>query len=575
MKRPVIILTPLLLAVTSLALVSKNFDHRSVSSYSTRSSPVIGCAPDAGETFYADDNGNFITILPGWGDHAYSITTENDSAQVYFNQGLTMYYGYHPREAIASFKQAAKFDSTCAMAYWGEALAMGPTYNGGYSYKMNKGVPAAIELMDHNAANCTEKEKDLISAMKARYNLADTADTERKRLNKDYVEVLRPLVAKYPADLDVKALFVDAVMLVHPWDFWNTDGTPKSWTPELVQCCKDILAKDPHHPAALHYYIHVTEASRTPEVALPSADSLKKLFPGIAHMVHMSSHEYERIGYYAQGVEVNDEADESLGRYASLAQGLNLTLHSSHYYAVYTYCALSGGMYKRSIEKGMALRNLVHPNYENTNDQYLYMFPLLAMVRMGKWQDIIADNSSISSDWKYAGVLDDFAKGMAYAKTGNVAKAETFVHDLREKQKDSVLRARFIPHVSSPYPCSVIAENILVANIAFRNKKYNEAFTAINNAIISEDSLVYAEPNSWMLPARQYLGAFLLKLNKPAQAEKVYREDLVRNPGNGWSLLGLYQSLQAQEKTAELEKLKALFTNSFSQADSFPSTSAY
>jgi glutamine amidotransferase-like uncharacterized protein len=152
MKRSVIILTPLLLAVTSLALISKNFDHVSVSSYSPRSSAVIGCAPDAEETFYADENGNFLTVLPGWCDHAYSITTESDSAQIYFNQGLTMYYGYLPREAIASFKQAAKFDSSCAMAYWGEALAMGPTYNGGYSYKMNKGVPAVIKLMEDNSA---------------------------------------------------------------------------------------------------------------------------------------------------------------------------------------------------------------------------------------------------------------------------------------------------------------------------------------------------------------------------------------------------------------------------------------
>jgi tetratricopeptide (TPR) repeat protein len=264
------------------------------------------------------------------------------------------------------------------------------------------------------------------------------------------------LSPKYPADLDVKALFVDAVMLVHPWDFWNTGGSPKSWTPELVQYCKDILEKDPHHPAALHYYIHVTEASRTPEVALPSADSLKKLFPGIAHMVHMSSHEYERIGYYAEGVEVNDEADRSLGRYASLAQGLNLTLHSSHYYAVYTYCALSGGMYKKAIEEGMAVRNLVHPTYENTADQYLYMFPLLAMVRMGRWQDIVADKSSISSDWKYAGILNDFSKGMAYAKTGNYGQAEKYLQALREKQNDTILPGAFY----SPYkqPLSMLCD---------------------------------------------------------------------------------------------------------------------
>ena len=228
MKKSFLILVPLFLGSISVALVSKNFHHTARNSdYETGTSDVIGCGPDAGESFYPDENGNFISVLPGWGDHAYKITTENDSAQIYFNQGLTMYYSYHPREAIASFKEAAKFDSNCAMAYWGQALAMGPTYNGGYAYKMNKDVLFVMALMNRKSAQSSAKEKDLINAMNVRYILADTADSERKQLNKDYVEAMRPLVAKYPGDPDVKALFVDAVMLVHPWDFWNNDGSPK------------------------------------------------------------------------------------------------------------------------------------------------------------------------------------------------------------------------------------------------------------------------------------------------------------------------------------------------------------
>ena len=136
-------------------------------------------------------------------------------------------------------------------------------------------------------------------------------------------------------------------------------------------------------------------------------------------MVHMSSHEYERIGYYAKGVNANEEADSSLGRYASLAKGLNLIPHASHYFAVDAYCALSGAMYKKAIPKVMAVRNGVKPTYEGTYNQYLYMFPFFAMMRMGKWQDILQDTSSINPEWKYAGILNDFAKGMAYAKTGD------------------------------------------------------------------------------------------------------------------------------------------------------------
>jgi hypothetical protein len=153
-----------------------------------KSSTVISCAPDTEENIYADKDGKFISVLPGWGNHSYRITTKNDSAQLYFNQGLSMYYSYHMNEAIASFKEAAKFDSTCSMADWGQALAMGPTYNFGYSYKMSSGVPAVIEQMNRNTEQTSAKERELINAMNRRYNLTDTADKQRKQLNEDYAE---------------------------------------------------------------------------------------------------------------------------------------------------------------------------------------------------------------------------------------------------------------------------------------------------------------------------------------------------------------------------------------------------
>jgi len=537
-------------------------------------SQLIACAPGADENIYAGSDGKFISVMPGWGNHFYKISTESDSAQFYFDQGLTMYYSYHAREAVASFKEASKFDSSCAMTYWGQALAMGPAYNGGYSYKMKKDVPAVIQRMNSATSKISDEEKDLIDAMNSRYNTTDTADKQRKQLNAMYAGAMQPLVAKYPGDLDVKALYTDAVMLIHAWDFWNNDGTPKAWTPELVENCQDILKQDPHHPAGLHYYIHVTEASRDPNIALSSADSLIKLFPGIAHMVHMSSHEYERIGYYAKGIDANEKADKCLVAYDALNKGMYPMLHSTHYFAVDAYCALSGAMYSKAIPKALACRHNTKPTHEDNGLQYAYMFPELAMVRMGKWQDILTDTANINADWIYATLLNDFAKGMAYAKTGNTEQAENYLKQLKSAQQDSILKVKY-PASSSPYEASIVAENILSANILFQNKKYDEALMTIKKAIQAEDSLIYSEPKEWMLPARQYMGAFLLKLNKPAEAEKVYREDLVWNPGNGWSLLGLYQSLKAQQKSNELDKLKQLYMHSFSQADVLPAGSAY
>ncbi len=512
--------------------------------------------------------------MPGWGDHSYKVSTTNDSAQFYFNQGLSLYYSYHWREAVLSFREAASFDSNCVMAYWGQALALGPGYNFTYTYTMRKPVPDALKEMNAHAANASAKEKELIAAMNTRYAVNDTADSSRMELNKLYAQQMRAVTLTHPEDIDLKVLYIDAVMLIHAWDFWNNDGTPKEWTPEVVAMCEDVLKRDNRHPGALHYYIHLTEASRHPEVALASADVLKDLLPGVAHMVHMSSHEYERNGLFAKGVDVNEKADQNLILYDSLAKSTNTVPHSPHYFAVQTYCALSGGMYKKGMPIAFRCRSSVMPVYDNTYNQYLYMLPEMARVRLGKWQDIIDDKVVPDNKWPYALVLFYFSKGMAYAHKGELTIAENYLKQLQVAAQDSILIKRNIPF-NSPADIARIPENILEATIHFMKKEYDPAIAAVQKAVATEESLIYIEPKDWMMPARQYLGAFLLKMNKPAEAEKVYREDLVWNPGNGWSLLGLSQSLNAQHKSKEAEQLKPLYMRSFSEADELPPGSAY
>jgi len=452
---------------------------------------------------------------------------------------------------------------------------LGPSYNGGYNYKMNRKVPAAIERMIHFEDQATAEEKDLIHAMAARYDISDSEDKHREELNRLYAAALKPLVLKYSGDIEIKALYIDAMMLIHAWDFWTNDGDAKPWTPELVQYCRDILKLNSHHPAALHYYIHLTEASRKPEVALASADSLLQLFPGIAHMVHMSSHEYERIGYYEKGVRTNDAADEALALYDALAGNLQLSKHVPHYFAVETYCALSGAMYKKAIQKALFCRSLINPSASNTYDQYLHMFPLLTMVRMGKWQEIIRDSTLVGAGWTNAEILDDFAKGMALVKSGRLPEAEQRLKHLQLKKGDSILKIQFAPYESSPFDCAIVAENILRATILFSQNKIDESLSALQKAVAAEDKLLYTEPKLWMTPARQYLGSYLLQLHRFREAEKIYRDDLVMNPGNGWSLIGLYQALKAEHRNSELKKLKMQYLNSFSQADKLPIASVY
>ncbi|GGM90930.1 hypothetical protein GCM10010967_24980 [Dyadobacter beijingensis] len=517
-------------------------------------------------------NGKYIVALPGWGNFSYKVSTSSDSSQFYFDQGLNLYYGYHFKEAVASFREAGRIDSTNAMAFWGQALAMGPYYNAAHSYTKPAEVAQALIRMNSLTAHATEKEQRLIDAMNSRYS-DDPTDARRAELNQAYSDKLKKLVTDHPDETEFKILYIDSQMLMHAWDFWKKDGTARPWTPELVALCEKALKASPKHPAGLHYYIHLTEASRHPEVALGSAEALRDLLPGVAHMVHMASHEYERNGLYGKGVEVNNLADEALLNYDMLAKNLALNKHSPHYFAVQTYCALTAGMYKDATRYAQRVRQSVAPKPENTYDQYLYMLPVMTQVRLGKWQQILADSAPDHS-WAYASLLSDFAKGIAYAHTGRPDAAAERLASLREKSKEPVLTRRRIPF-NSPVEIAAVAQKVLEGVLAMAQNNQAKGITALEEAVKLEDKLIYTEPKDWPLPSRQFLGAYLLKAGKPALAEKVYREDLIYNPSNGWSLVGLSQSLKAQRKTKEIAGIKARYERAFANAEQIPAGSVF
>lgn len=525
------------------------------------------------ESIGTADNGKFILQLPGWGHYSYPISTASDSAQIYFDQGLTMYYSYHMKEAFASFKEAARFDPNCAMIYWGQALAMGPNYNSAHFYLIPKNISDVLKLMNQSAGKASAKEQDLLKVMSLRYPSSET-DTVKVNLNAAYAHGMKALLSLYPQDADIKVLYIDAVMLIHPWEFWNNDGSAKEWTPEVVNLCENVLQENSNHPGALHYYIHLTEASRKPELALANAQLLKDLFPGVAHMVHMSSHIYQRSGLYALGVEANDRADASLVRYDSLARHLSLNKHSSHYFAVQAFCGLTGGMYTKAMRDAIKCRKSVNPIYENTYSQYLYMMPRITQVRLGKWNELLKDTVSPDTRWTYAGILDNFAKGLAYVYIGKPDLARRQLIQLRSKITDPILKQKRIPF-NTALQSAQIAENILNAVILFDQKKNAAGIMSLNKAIKIEDEMIYAEPMDWPLPARQFLGAYLLKLGKGADAEQVYKIDLELNPGNGWSLLGLYQSLRALHKVDAMAGYKAAYLKAFTNAEEIPPASVY
>jgi tetratricopeptide (TPR) repeat protein len=544
---------------------------------------IISCTLPVPSTILPAADGRFAPVFPGWGHHHYSVTTTDDSAQFYFDQGLNLYYSYHLPESAASFKEAEQKDSRCAMAYWGEALAMGPYYNNVYVYKMPAGILPVLDRMNTLASAASNKEKDLIAALDHRYS-TDTADSRRAELNTAYAQATKALISKYPGDNDIKALYIDGVMDEHAWDMWDAHGNPRSWTPELIGFCEAILKKDPDHPAALHYHIHLLEASFHPETALASADRLKDLMPGVPHMVHMASHSYQRTGNYEKGVTINDSASAAQRNYAGLAPQLHLITDNVHYDAVEAFCAMNGGMFDKAIGPALKCRAIAasRPGVISTNLQYLSMMPEFAMVRMGKWQSIL-EQPVPDSRRVYATVISLFARGMAYVRTGDTASARHCLDRLKEDLKDPVLREHH-PPFNDPVKGASVAEGILEGEILYAEKQTKAAIAAFQRAIDWEDRLTYLEPNDWPLPARQFAANCLLTLGQPGPADRLFREDLIQNPGNGWSLMGLSRMFEIARMHARskpkppsdsADYYGARAKAAFAHADQIPPSSVY
>jgi len=530
---------------------------------------AFSCSPNLAAIDF-DDSTAAIPLLQGWGDYRMPVTETNDSAKIYFEQGINMYYGFHIIESLASFEKATQFDNNFAMGYWGKALAYGPNIND-LGYAASPDALTAMQKAKELYGNCTPVEKALIDAMQVRYS-ADTTLT-RELLNQRYANAMKSVHAKFPVSLDASTLYADALMVQHPWDFYDHDGKAKGWTPEIVKTLEAILKTNPKHPGAAHYYIHAVEASDRPERGLAVAKELPSLMPGVAHLVHMPSHIYIRSGYYKEGVEVNETAVKSyydyLGKYSPVINNSILYLvHNLHMQAT---CANMDGRYADAMKFSMDCRNsfdssfLDFGGYLGAYAQYVYMTPVFTLIRFGKWDDILS-LKPIPEKQVYANIIWHYARGIAYARKQQEDRAHSELEMMRKNMTDPQLQEH--PAAFNPAIAGVsVAEKILEGIIAEEDGNLEKAIEFLTVAEAREDNMLYNEPKDWVHPVREYLGNALLKAGRLSEAERAFREDLKQNPNNGWSLTGLATSLVMAGRTNESERVQQQAKQAFIRAD--------
>ncbi|HET6371790.1 MAG TPA: hypothetical protein VFG76_00640 [Candidatus Polarisedimenticolia bacterium] len=510
--------------------------------------------------------GELAPRLQNLGAYTFQVSTKSKQAQLFINQGVNLIYGFNHAEAGRAFREAARLDPDCAMAYWGQALVLGPNIN----VPMNaEDEPQAYELAQKAVAlkaKASPKEQAYIDAVSKRYS-GKAAD--RAAGDQAYAEAMGALTRRFPDDLDAATMYAEALMDLRPWNYWMRDGSPYPGTIDVISTLESVLARNPDHPGANHYYIHAVEATKSPERAEAAADRLLKLMPGAGHMVHMPSHIYQRVGRYADAQAANLAAIEADEDYITQCrvQGLYPMAYYPHNVHFLWFAATAEGRSQVAIDAARKVASTV-------SDEMLDTVPLLAgfrvvpwfaLTRFGKWDEMLAEPAP-ADRYLYLKGMWLYARGRAHVAKGQLDEAEKDLVNLRGIAADPALNyTLFSPNTAAAI--IAIAPEVLAGELAAGRKEFDAAVAHLERAIRLEDGLYYTEPAEWHYPPRQSLGAVLIAAGRPAEAETVYWEDLRRNRENGWSLFGLGQAIRAQGQGDAATEIQKRFEKAWARAD--------
>jgi tetratricopeptide (TPR) repeat protein len=512
-------------------------------------------------------------LLEGLGDHHFPVTSRHPGVQRWFDQGLMLTFGFNHDAAERSFLKATELDPECAMCWWGASLVLGPHVNAAMDPEDNADAWSRLQRAQALAANASERERAFIRALAPRYARDPPAD--RRPLDQAYADATRKLVQQRPDDLDAAVFHAEALMDLQPWDYYDAKQQPKGNTAEVVATLESVMARNPDHAGALHLYVHAVEASPAPERGAAAADRLRGLVPGSGHLVHMPAHIYSRVGRWHDAVLANQRAIEADDAYLAICRGntqgvypLGYVPHNHHF--LWFAASMEGSSaVAHAAARTTAERTDLHALMRQDGFaglQHYWLTPWFERVRFGRW-DEIAKTPNPAPDLPYVTAIWHYAQAMAAVRQQRLDDAQRHLDALRPLAADPSMEKLT---VWDRYPlahAARIAERTVTAELAAARGQHDAAVAALDEAVAIEDRIPYDEPPGWHAPVRQTLGAVLLDAGRPADAERVYREELHRNPGNGWSLFGLAQSLRVQGKDDEANVAQRDFALAWQNAD--------
>jgi len=498
-------------------------------------------------------------LWEGLGNLSYPITTDSEMAQRYFDQGLRLAYAFNHGEAYRAFKKAQALDPGCAMCFWGEAFVLGANINAAMEPGAVQPAFVALTNAKARAAGASARERALIDALATRYS--PDPDADPAALAGAYADAMAAAHAQFPDDQDIAVLFADALMNTSPWDYWELDGrTSKGRLGEAAAALEGVFAANPDHPGAIHMYIHLTEASATPEMAEPYADRLAALMPAAGHIVHMPSHTYYRIGRYLDSLNTNIKAVEADEAYLAQVQATGAYPYGYHPHNIH-FVLVSAQMAGDAEHMLWAAERLDGKIPDEVAAEVGWIQIILPAPYFAHAQfsppDVVLGLEDPGDAFPYVKAMWHYARGVAHAAKGDLgsARAEAArISDLNQSADFEMLLAWAVP---APDVLR-LARHVLEGRIAQAEGNLERAIQEFEVAVQIQDSLPYLEPEYWYYPVRQSLGATLLMAGRAAEATEVFRAALLDAPNNGWALYGLMQAYEAQNDQparAEAEKL--------------------
>jgi tetratricopeptide (TPR) repeat protein len=525
---------------------------------------IIASCFFAGSHYAAEPNA--ISLLPRMGNLRHPVSTTNEMAQKFFDQGLTFVFGFNHDAAIRSFKRSLGYDPNLAMAHWGIGLALGPNINAPINPEAEKAAYDATQKAVAMISSASEPEREYIGALAVRYSTEAGADL--RALDHKYSEAMGRLSGKYPDDLDAAALYAESMMDLKPWQLWSPDGQPADGTLHVIEVLESILRREPMHPGANHYYIHAVEASPFPERALPSAERLERYAPAAGHLVHMPAHIYIRVGDYAAAArrnEIASEADLDFIQSCGL-QGFYPALYTSHNMHFAAVAHTMQGRYAPARRYAERLLAHVKPMAAQTAELEAFL-PTLeqVLVAFHKWDDVLALPQPEEKFHLHNGVWR-YARGMAFAGKRQESQAQAELSALVNLRENLPSDTGFGPF-NKAADIFTICEKQIGARLAANKGDTEKAVKLLEEALPIEDGLRYMEPPDWYLFTREALGGVLLTAGKYREAEGVFRKDLEQHRRNGRALYGLQAALEKQGKTQAARLIARGLENAWENAD--------